>query len=267
MEAWLLHQAVYIIPGIILAYYFGLPLLIFFTHRCNEDFDIVPWNPLETRPPKAIFEFFHQNDQKLLALGFRSLGDYMLPNAMPNVQAVVRMYIHEANRDSAMISAIFGTMPDQKIMQVRYVEFVTRFANDNPKAVQTNNSPMPGCYAPVPGKLTFRFPHVRDTIALYRLHQAILKRHAPAGQKTLTVLEQYLGDAVAYLADTVLRGSYREQESLGILRYSPTERCWRATFKGAYSMTWKQLWPIKQIRWAGIRREAYRLERELATVF
>jgi hypothetical protein len=264
MYSWPLIIPIFMIVGLAIAYYFFTPLLILKTQRMNEDFDILPWDPLETPPPDSISRFFQENENLLIEAGFRGMGSYLLPNSTPNTQAVVRFYVHDENRDAALVSAVFGFVPDgSMLMQVNYMEFESRFASDNLNVVQTNNSPLASHFARLPEELSFRFPQVSDTLRLYRLHRLLVKIHAPIERKILTVIEKYGGDAVKYLANEVLLDAYRKQEGTGYLRYSLAERCWRATIKGAYLMTWKLLWPIKQIRLAQMRRRAFQLEREL----
>jgi hypothetical protein len=264
MYSWPLIIPIFIIVGLAIAYYFFTPLLILKTQRMNEDFDILPWNPLETPPPDSISRLFQENENLLIEAGFRGMGSYLLPNSTPNTQAVVRFYVHHENRDAALATAMFGILDDGSLATQAYcIEFVSRFASDNLKVVQTNNSFMTSCFARLPEELTFRFPDIQDSSKLYRLHQALVRVHAPIERKILTVIEKYGDDAIKYLANEVLLDAYRKQEGTGFLRHSPAERCWRATIKGAYLMTWKLLWPIKQIRLAQMRRRAFQLEREL----
>jgi hypothetical protein len=135
------------------------------------------------------------------------------------------------------------------------------------RLVQTSNLLTAGCFARLSQELTFRFPHIQELSKLYQLHQSLVRLNAVAERKTLEILEKFNGDVAAYLADTVIRDSYRDQETTGYLRYSAIERCWRPTLKGAYLMTWRQLWPIKQIREAQAKRKGHQLERELTGTY
>ena len=152
---------------------------------------------------------------------------------------------------------------EKKAAETRSIEFVTRYSTGDVRAVETHNS-VDACAMPkLPQVRSLCFPHVDDPVHLYQLHQAFCQLHARGRQKTLRVTEEYRGDAVAYLRDVVLRETYQDQEETGYFRYNAAKDCWRLTIRGAYVMTWTQMWPFKQIIHASIRRKGIRLERDL----
>jgi len=246
------------------AYYLLLPLLVLAKQRMRADAELLPFDPATAPMPPPLPQFFQNADAALTGLGFRRLGSYGLPDPLPNVQAVLHLYVHEPQRDAALVSSIYGVAADgSTAVRTHYVEFFSRFSGGDVRAIQTNNSSELGSFPARPHNLTFRFPQVQDLGRLYRLHRALVGRHAPGAQKVLRVLEQYRGDASLYLREAVLRESYQEQETTGYLRYDAAQACWRPTVKGAYLMAWRELWPIKPLRRARVRAKALRLEREL----
>ncbi len=253
-----------IFAGLAGAYFLLVPLLILANQRFRADVHIVPFDPAETPPPPALAEFFRETDFALVGLGFRCLGSFVLPDAMPNVQGVLQLYANDKTRDAALVTALYATVVNsrQPPMQLRYTEFVSRFTSADLRIIHTNNTDNPGSLPPLATDLTFRFPHIEYLVTLYRLHEALVQRHAGARQKTLRVMDEYRGDAVAYLRDVAFREAYQDQVPTGYLRRSAGES-WRPTIKGAYLMTWKELWPIKQIIRAEVRRKAKLLERDL----
>jgi hypothetical protein len=254
-----------VIPAALFAGYFLLiPLLILATQRMCADGEILPFDPVKTPPPPSLATYFHGTDAALSDLGFRRLGSFALPDTAPNLRAILQLYLNDERRDLAMVSVVHGTVEQGPDLQTRYVEFVSRFSGGSTRIVQTNNCREVGSFAPLPQELTFRFPHVRDLVHLYQLHEALVWRHADGGRKIVRVLEQFGEDARAYLREVVLRESYQDQEATGYLRFNEAGNCWRPTVKGAYLMTWKELWPIKQLLRARIRRNAYQLERDLS---
>lgn len=259
-----LPLGVLVVAGLAAAYFLLIPLLVLASQRFRADVNIVAFDPAATPPPPSLVDFFRGTNVALVELGFRRLGSFVLPDAMPNVQGVLQFYVNEDTRDAALVTALYGTAANAPAaIQLRYTEFLSRFSSPDVRIVQTNNTDNIGSFKPLPTDLTFRFPQIEYLVTLYRLHQALVQRHAGGRQKTLRVMEEYRGDAVAYLRDVAFLESYQEQEATGYLRYNAAGECWRPTFKGVYLMTWRELWPIKQFIRAHVRRNARRLERDL----
>jgi hypothetical protein len=176
---------------------------------------------------------------------------------------VLELYVHDEDREAALVSAIYGITAQERPLEMRYVEFMAQFAGGDVRVVQTNNTSEVGSFPPLPQDLTFRFPHVADLDRLYRLHRALVRRHAGRQRRGLRVVEDFGGDATAYFREVVFRKAFQDQESTGYLRYNAVQDCWQPTLKGAYLMTWRELWPIKPMIRARVRRRGLRLEREL----
>lgn len=247
------------IGGLAAAYYFLLPLAV--RLRMRGDVEIVPFDPEGVWPtPTSLSGHFEETDRSFSAIGFRRLASLALPHPMQNVSMVVVIYINEQSGDTASVTEAIGG-PSGSI-RIVYVEFTSEFCGSSPRLLETNNNWACGTFATVPEKLRFRFPHIRDVAYLYRLHQSLVRRHAYGLRKTLRVIEEFRGDAVAYLRQAMIE-EYQMQETTGYLRRVEADLCWRPTLKGTYLMVWIQLWPIKQIRGYIMRRKAARLEREL----
>lgn len=259
-----LSSGALIVAGLVAAYFLLVPLLILASQRFRADFDIVPFDPAVNPLPQSLADFFRGTDVALVSSGFRRLGSFVLPNAVANVQGVLQLYANEKTKDVALVTALQGkTANAPGSIEVRYTEFLSQFSSSDVRIVQTNNMDGIGSFKSPPTDLTFRFPHITYLVTLYRLHEALVQRHAHGRQKVLRVMEEYGGDAVAYLRDAAFLEPYQDQAAMGYLRYNAAAEYWRLTVKGAYLATWKELWPIKQIIRAEVRRKGKLLDNEL----
>jgi hypothetical protein len=246
------------------AYYLLLPLVVLRSQRMRADADIVIFDPAAAPLPPSLAAYFDGAASRLADVGFRRLANLAIPKALTNARAVLQVYVNEQSSDAAIVNAVFGgPTAAPAAIQVQYVEFISRFRGSSLLLLETNSNPVVGVFGATPQRLTFRFPHVQNVGALFGLHQTLLRKHAGGMRKTLRVMEEFGGDAVAYLRQAVLLEEFQKQEATGYLRRDVTGDCWRPTFKGAYLMAWKLLWPIKQIALSRMRRKALQLEREL----
>lgn len=249
--------------GVVAAFYLLMPWLVFGTQRMNGDPQVVLFDMEKKRPPARVAEYFEETGEALLGLGYEPQPCVALPDPMPNARALVRLWVHPERRDAALVSAIFGTSEEtiQKL-QLYYTEFLSRFDADDVTLIYTNNSTMISSFPDLPNELAFRFPQVEDIARLDRLHRKLVDRHAPAARKIVSLNDQHQGRVVSYIRSVLLDG-YRKQETTGYLVYREYGNYWRPTPKGAYLMTWAQLWPMKTILLQRIYRRARRLLREL----
>ena len=263
MLPWSLPTPVWIVLGLAAAFYFLLPLVILATFRFNDDADVVPWDPLETPPPDPIARYLRETEEMLIDAGFRCIGGFVLPNSTPNAKAVLRAYVHDENRDTAMVNVVFAMVAGRPTVRASFAEFESEFTTGNVRSIETNNNSVLSPFPVLFDRRKARFPYIRDLGYLYQLHQALVMQHAPGERKALRLVEESPDDASAFIREVVVRETLRRQETTGYLRYSAAQKCWRATILGAYLMTWKQLWPINWLRQISVRRTAHQLENEL----
>jgi hypothetical protein len=213
-------------------------------------------------PPKTR-DYLDDCGEALLGLGYEPQSCVALPEPMPDVVAIGQLWIHPERKDAALVSAIFGTNPGvASPMQTYYTEILSRFTSEDVAVIQTNNAQMVSSFPDLPNELTFRFPMVTSLNTLDRLHQKLVKQHAPPAKKIVSLTDEFRGDMTKYVR-AVLVESYRKQEGTGYLRYNADRNFWQPTVKGAYLMTWGQLWPMSAILKSRIKSRATQLLREL----
>jgi hypothetical protein len=140
--------------------------------------------------------------------------------------------------------------------QVTFTELVTRLGDGDHRGLTTNNSTQPTAFAPVPGRTLHRLPGERDLRRLLRVHRALVARAGvpPAPSRLADVGPERL------LAESTAR-EMAAQVAAGYLVAAGDH--YRPTWRGAFTMTWRLLWPIKSLRESQVRRRAAALLREL----
>lgn len=192
-------------------------------------------------------------DRDLAEAGFQYLGTLHMPNATPHVEALLWLYVNRPAYDVALLTVLVVRSPAMNKV-IRHAEFIRSF--DDEVHVQTNSSEEMGAFDPVPNEFVFRLPHVQDIRRLYRLHQLLAEEHRQRGWPYLPLDRDFAGDIESFAVEAIDR-SFRNQIGTGLLKR--TADGYRPTVRGAFVMTWRQLWPFKGIR----RRRDERQEQAL----
>lgn len=241
-------------------YFLRIPLMLYLGQRYQKEMLVLPFDYQEMGKQSEMTRFFDQTNDEMQQIGFESLGTYLLPNVMDNVKAVVHMFRNQKTRESAMVCSIWGLVWNEFALNTRYTEFVCRFDHPELQLIQTMNSTTEGSFPEDPLEMTFQLPHVQCVISLYQYHSDLVQRHALTTRRVLRIEEEFQNDAAEYIRQILIE-SFDRQVPRGYLK--PSSQGWAPTIYGAYAMTWKLLWPFKQIRYANICRRALRITREL----
>jgi hypothetical protein len=244
----------------ILAPYVLLPVFIRSTFRQPAQPQLVAFDPNHPQLPPEVVGHFYRVRADLEPLGFETVAGLFLPGPLPNVRAVILLLVHRAAADAAIATAIYGDEVSGTRLQAAYVEICTRFRDRT--FVQTNNSPEMGSFGDKRDKgTTVQFPMVADAARLYRLHRAMADRHAGGSGRSLPLCDEFGGDPVRYMASAIT-DELDDAVSLGYL-YRTADGTYRATWPGAFRMTWKELWPMKAVRRRRRQRKAEQLLAEI----
>jgi hypothetical protein len=234
--------------------YLGGPLLIYFTHKQAARPNLVAFKPGVTPLPADVDQYFHATSWALAQQGFEVVTGMFLPGQVEGVVAALIFLVNRQEQDAAIAVTLHQQTPGMSTT-LFHCEFVTRYRDG--RVVQTNNAQPLNAF-PIPARCTNSYlPSVCDPVDLYRLHQALC-RQRQAGPKVLLLDERYGGDAVRYVADSIIE-ELEEATSAGVMRLDEAGGVYRPTLKGAVRMTYGELWPTKGFR---LRRRARR-EREL----
>jgi hypothetical protein len=244
---------------LILIIYVGGPVMIRMTLKQAAEPEVIPFPLDHPSLPTEVARAFHTVTEQLRPEGFEPVAALALPRQMANVKAILLLLANRKARDIALATTIYGAAPGATPTLVAYVEFVSHFRDGT--VVATNNTATAGVFGPRPTHTMGRFPWVQDVRRLYELHRALVARHG-TGDKRLRLDEEFHGDACAAMARSLIE-ELEAQIPTGYLYLSPEEKVYRATWKGAFLMTWKLLWPMKAIRQKQRERQARRLMAQL----
>ncbi len=236
------------LPALVVAYYFGLPLLIYFQQKFPAHPKVMALDLAELGRPLA--GFLMSRTRAVVALGFDEPLLVQIPDAAPNVDSYLIMLVNRPAGDKAMVTALIGR--GEAPIQTTYVEFSTKFEDGT--VFNTLNSAQLNAFPPAPQAVRTQVPAVTDAAELYRLHMYRM-REMVGGKKV--VYERDKG--LEYLTDVVLVKMYDEQVLRGWLSYDQRNDAYRTTLKGAYLIVWGLLQPFKALRTAAMNRRADRI--------
>lgn len=251
----------------------GMPLLIYFTFRAQARPTLTIVRD-EIDLPLEVVSYFETVGDELEALGFTAVETMFLPQLLDNVKAVLKLYLHPQQQDLAMAVVAYALVGEQWKLNSKYVEFSTRAADG--RTFNLRNSRVVGAF-PIAKKvssLIYRRDHPVERI--YRAHQTVLRAHAVT-TKVVRLHEEFHGDAPA-LISAGMTEEFETARELGYLRYANDSQdenqtreqnpyrptgpastpAYVTTLRGAYMVTWNELWPIKPLN---LRRHIWRSDR------
>jgi hypothetical protein len=211
-----------------------------------------------TLPWDDIRDFEAVIDQ-LRPAGFEPVAVIALPRATLNIKSVQLYLANRRDKDLAGATAMYATT-DGITRRVNFHVWISSRFRDS-AVVMVSNSTHVSSFPPRPGFTTGRFPGVRDAARLYRLQQAMVERSGLT-DKAFRLDEEFGGNAAAYQSASSFE-ELQDAARAGYMELSPEGDTYQPTWKGAFLMTWRQLWPAKLILLAAQDYRAYRLVAQL----
>lgn len=235
-------------PLVLLTPYLLGPLLIRLTLKHKASFQVKSFDPDESPPPDGSNEFFEDSAEVLRSCGFEIADHLLVSDVMEGMIIVFAVFKNQAANDAAMAAVFLGTINGTSVRQ-RYVEFSSELIDGT--EISTNNSKEDGAPVPLPWKRTVQLDTERDAEELYHLHQRAVDAWATTAKRSV--------DGVTDWSEEIRRGMLREFDGFveaGYYYLDESGDCYRPTWKGAFLMTWQQLWPMVALRRIGRRRRA-----------
>lgn len=186
----------------------------------------------------------------LLNMGFRYAGQLVEENKK-NVMAAVSIFVHPGNLDSAQLGKIVTGLGTTEGLI-----FKSRFHDGF--AFETSSFGVPPVFPPDPQFPIFRFPDVRLTRDLYRLHckikEQFLSTHNPA-----------IGEPEGELAEFIARAEIVNQRHVNSPDYklSPAGDRYIYTVRGAIRHAWLHASPVKSFRIMRIHARSMKMAEQL----
>ncbi len=218
------------------------PFVVKFTHWISARVVIEPILP-EALTDKTK-TFIDQSKAELDALGFQFAGYLRMAGYMPKMTCYFGLFRHDAGKSAAMAAVIEHASG----RRLEYCEFSTTYSNG--RIIDVNNSPEIGGYD-IPDKVMYRYPNVPSIRKLFEINQWVTTRDT---KKSVPV-----GLAAGREADMVAQALEKEaaiQAKRGFYVLDESRTRYRLTWKGAFMMTERQVFPFKQIITFNDRRAA-----------
>lgn len=219
-----------------MAIFFGIqylfaPIIVFWSQKLPENYS---FNLLESE--KFLSErtpVFIELHKEIQDSGFEYIGSSEL------IMSNASMYFSIYNNFSKKIACTLVTAQSVPVKST-YIEFTQMYKNGS--VLNVSNAPIINVYPKSEYRLSFRFPMVNDFGQLLELAEKLINSNKQSEEKITFIrgdefktVESYLNRELSELIErdwvqSIITAGHR-----------------RLTVKGALLMTWKMLWPIKQI--------------------
>ena len=203
--------------------------------------------------PPGVADMMRRHEHDLYNMGFEISERFSMTGAATNVANLLTMFVDRKSGDKAMLTAMWALNNGVWKLTTIYLEFSTRFRDG--RCFDTLNSQIPsGTFARGPQDVKTQMPQIKDARELYRVHLYVMRQHAATGGAAEKVTFPP-GGAENYLR-RMWRESHDEQVKFGRYVYNQNKDVYTPSWKGAYLMTWRMLWPFSRIVRAKMNRNA-----------
>ncbi len=209
------------------------PFLVKFSHWVSARADIGLIAPAALAPD--VRTFIDQARTELEVLGFQFAGYMVLADYTPKVTSYFGLFRNDKSLTAAM-AAVIQSAAGQTI---KYCEFSTKYSNG--RTIDVNNSPMQGGYKN-PDKIVYRYPKIGSVKQLSDINSWVTSRD-DKGANPVGLVKGREREMVAEALDSEIR----LQVKYGYYALDANGKRYRLTWKGAFVMTERQVFPFKQI--------------------
>ncbi len=198
--------------------------------------------------PKEVAKRMEPRIAEMESLRFALVGCYDCGELTLQTRTYVAYFCNRTTNDFANVTAVVTPRGVGS-----YFEFSTRFSSGMVLETNTNKTlPLtPGN----PGVRVFRFADVAVPETLYAMHRQLLEKYA-AG---MWPAEEPKGQEIQRLV-RVLENYGPRHEKIGYMALAEDGESYRLTWKGAFLMAWRGLWPASLLR-RMTERHAMKVER------
>jgi hypothetical protein len=186
--------------------------------------------------PETVATVIAPQIPELNILGFQNLGTYDCGSLTSGTRSYGAYFYNPATCDSASVTAMATSEG-----VASYVEFSTRFATG--LVLETNTNGLAPLTPDNGGHRVFRFPNFSSADALYVVHRQLIEKYAPG----LWAEAEPKGEELSRFVRVIENFGPRHAR-LGYLVFAGDEQSYRLTWKGAFLMASRGLWPISLVR-------------------
>jgi hypothetical protein len=188
-------------------------------------------------------------------VGFEALAYIRLPDQSPGSTGYLVLLVNREHGDIAAWACAQNAFRTDMMPS-----FTTRFDDDF--EIVTRSWNQIGVFPQSPHEDRLNVPQIRDVRELYRVHCLRVNRSPRASGKRVVPQE---GDVVEFIQSETRR-EYEWLAECGYFWLDELAERYRPTWKGAFLMMWKMLFPVKQVRRLMVRRHATAVLGELAFI-
>ena len=245
------------LAGIFAFLYLVTPIIIKFSNVVKgaptlERMDPAHW-------PPAVADAMRRHEHDLYNMGFEISERFSMVGATNNTATLLTMFIDRKSGDKAMLTAIWGLANGVWKLGTLYLEFTTRMRDG--RCFDTMNSQVPtGTFQSAATDVKTQVPQITEARELYRVHQYVMRKHGVTGAADKMTYPP--GGAENYLR-RIWREGHEEQVAFGRFNYNKEKDVFTPTWKGAYLMTWRMLWPVSRFVRARMNRQAREVVAEM----
>jgi hypothetical protein len=217
--------------------------------RLDPTIESVPLAELPTDMAERLESYY----PTLTSLGFHLLGNLVRKDAHPTAEGCESTWANPKTQHVALI--VYAKVRRGVSLPSLCVAFQQRYADR--MTVITSNARTPSIFDHE-AALDVAIWQTNDIGWLYDLH--VRRAAAVRGRRTPVVPSD---ENVIRYASEDGRRIMEYQVQRGLLWVNREEKRYRYTLWGAYVMTWRMLWPLKQLRAKARARRTIRIAREL----
>jgi hypothetical protein len=223
-----------LIAALVFAIYLIGPLAVLWTYRFAARCRASEVSLAELPEPVALL--FAKRIPELRELGFELTGCFDCGCLASEAHSYVAYFCNRRTNDFANVTAMASPASITS-----YLEFSTRFTNG--LVLETNTNRVLPLTPMNPNTRVFRFPDIHDAQTLLHTHRQIIEKHASA----LRVESEPQGAEIGRFVRMVENYGPRHSQ-MGYMRLAKDGQSYRLTWKGAFLMTWRGLFPVSFVR-------------------
>ncbi|MBI2923314.1 MAG: hypothetical protein HYY18_19835 [Planctomycetes bacterium] len=218
--------------------YLAAPLIVRSSHWQSREPRVLPRDPARGEADA----FFDSVFPALADAGFRETCRFLFADFTPNVTTEICMMTDRARGVMAVGMLHFVTKAGQTRPHTRSLEFTTTF--EDGRSFNTLRSTVVMPWTEIGLKRMYEVPGVADPLRLLAVHEAIVRADGEGRRAKDPPLQ---ADLPEKMCESIAR-DLDEQIRWGWLHRDPgSPRC-LLTLRGAYILTWQQLWPMSRLR-------------------
>lgn len=218
----------------------GYALMLHAGVRLAAEGDYAPLDNSAGIPP-AVSPYFERVTPRFNAAGFTTVLDLRQTHARTINTAYLRIFENREDRALGVAFCPVDIEGDQTVLLSSLCQFSQYFGGR--LEITSSNFAESDPFAAFEHRRVMNFPGVEDPVELYAAHRAFVRRIGPESPPRF----YEPGKALDFVREA-LRTEIQDQVDAGYLELDRGEGAYRLTWKGAFMVTGRTLWPAGALR-------------------